>query len=135
MTEPRDDARGYSEAEGYAASLRQQADWIDGAKDAASDGIVPFEIQDVDTDELRAAADFIERPARCDAVNATLRPTADELADLHLWCKCTDDHREFERCKGDICVGQRDAIAAALSPDPGTVAVTSTHHHTPTEGK
>jgi len=37
-------------AEGYAASLRQQASWIDGAG-----------AEDLDADELRAAADFIER--------------------------------------------------------------------------
>lgn len=39
------------EAEGYAASLRQQAQWIEDAGQAV----------DFDADELRAAADFIDR--------------------------------------------------------------------------
>lgn len=45
------DQRGFTEAEGYAASLRQQAQWIEDAGQAV----------DFDADELRAAADFIER--------------------------------------------------------------------------
>ena len=45
-------ATGYTEAEGYAASLRQQADWWDREKDC------------LDSDELRAAADFIDRLIR-----------------------------------------------------------------------
>jgi hypothetical protein len=45
--------RGYTEAEGYAASLRQQAGWIreHGLEDK------------LDADELDAAADYIERTA------------------------------------------------------------------------
>lgn len=43
---------GYeTEAQGYAASLRQLAEWADWAE-------APF---DMDPDELRAAADLIER--------------------------------------------------------------------------
>ncbi len=41
-----------NEAEGYAASLRQQADWHDNNSG---------ESLALDTDELRAAADFIDR--------------------------------------------------------------------------
>lgn len=47
-------------AQGYADSLRQQADWIEEARE----GRVPIhqriDLGDIDLDELRAAADFIE---------------------------------------------------------------------------
>jgi hypothetical protein len=45
--------QGFNEAEGYAASLRQQADWIDAGESST----------ELDPDELRAAADFIDRQA------------------------------------------------------------------------
>lgn len=44
-------SRFKTEAEGYAASLRQQATWIDSSRYT----------EDLDADELRAAAEFIER--------------------------------------------------------------------------
>jgi hypothetical protein len=45
--------RGYTEAEGYAASLRQQARWIR-----------EHNLEDkLDADELEAAAEYIERAA------------------------------------------------------------------------
>lgn len=58
----------------YAASLRQQAKWIDEAVAqtvAAEDRI---ELQDIDTDELRGAADEIER------LIAALKPFAEPHA-------------------------------------------------------
>lgn len=52
--------RGYTEAEGYAASLRQMAQWVDEANaDPCGHGVIGME--DIDADELRAAADFIVR--------------------------------------------------------------------------
>jgi hypothetical protein len=51
-------------------------------------------------------------------VAGTVRPTADDLADFKSWCKCTQDHQEYESCNGGICIAQRDAIADALSLSP-----------------
>jgi DNA repair ATPase RecN len=50
---------GHTEAEGYAASLRQLAQWI-------RDGLP------ADPDELDAAADFIDRQARLSRVDEAL---------------------------------------------------------------
>jgi hypothetical protein len=50
---------GHTEAEGYAASLRQMAQWI-------RDGV------SADPDELDAAAEFIERQARLNRVDIAL---------------------------------------------------------------
>lgn len=50
MTDAPKTATGYTEAEGYAASLRQMAGWITSG-----------DFHDVDETELCAAADFIDR--------------------------------------------------------------------------
>lgn len=50
---------GHTEAEGYAASLRQLAQWI-------RDGVA------ADPDELDAAAEFIDRQARLSRVDEAL---------------------------------------------------------------
>jgi hypothetical protein len=50
-------------AKGYADSLRQQAKWID---ETLNDSVPPnqrYDIGDIDTDELKAAADMIEHQA------------------------------------------------------------------------
>jgi hypothetical protein len=66
--------------------------------------------------QYRAACENIRREIeRIPTPAAASSAAADELADFHLWCKCTEDHQEHKRCKGDVCVGQRDAIAAALA--------------------
>jgi len=40
---------------------------------------------------------------------------ATELARWRAQCECTEDHRRYPGCDGEICIAQRDAIAAALS--------------------
>lgn len=50
-----------NEAQGYAASLRQQATWIDETVNATVPVHSRIDLGDVDTDELRAAAAFIDR--------------------------------------------------------------------------
>lgn len=52
-----------NEAQGYAASLRQQAAWIDETVNATVPVHSRIDLSDIDTDELRAAADFIDRSA------------------------------------------------------------------------
>jgi hypothetical protein len=77
---------GYkTEAEGYAASLRQQAAWIE--ESPAADMI--------DADELREAAAFIERIS----VAATPASLTDEVIDAYLkstgdWCEPHEAERE-----------------------------------------
>lgn len=50
-----------NEVEGYAASLRLLAQWIDEAVNGTVPVYARVDLGDLDTDELRAAADFIER--------------------------------------------------------------------------
>lgn len=52
---------GHTEAEGYAASLRQMARWVEEALDDGTPYDQRIDLGDIDIDELRAAADFIER--------------------------------------------------------------------------
>lgn len=57
--------RGLTEPEGYAASLRQQARWIREALDNSVPAEQRIGLEDIDCDELEAAADYIEsRPAQ-----------------------------------------------------------------------
>jgi hypothetical protein len=57
---------GYTESEGYAASVRQQADWV-------------MKGEDCDVDELREAANLIDRQAaRIAALETALRNFKDK---------------------------------------------------------
>lgn len=62
MTDPaaRESGVGFTLSEGYAASLRQQATWIDESREGTVPVYQRIDIGDIDTDELRAAADHIE---------------------------------------------------------------------------
>jgi hypothetical protein len=46
---------------GYADRLRQQAQWIDEARDRIGSPTQWITLDDIDTDEMRDAADEIER--------------------------------------------------------------------------
>lgn len=52
---------GHDEAEGFAASLRQQATWIDESREGKGSVYQRITMDDIDTDEMRAAADLIEQ--------------------------------------------------------------------------
>lgn len=52
---------GYNEAQGFSASLRQQAEWIEEAREAKVPVYQRITIDDIDTEDMRAAADFIDR--------------------------------------------------------------------------
>jgi hypothetical protein len=71
---------GYTEAEGYAASLRQQAEWVDESREGKVSVYQRITMDDIDTDEMRAAADFIDRQARgpAQAVTSPTRQTGDQ---------------------------------------------------------
>lgn len=89
---------GYkSEAEGYAASLRQQAKWV---RECKLDGTI-------DADEFDAAADFIERLPQSEVLTAEAH-TADDLAHIEVW------YRGF---KAGARWGKRDAAQAVPDPD------------------
>lgn len=51
---------GHDEASGFAASLRQQAQWIEESREAKVSVYLRITLDDIDTDEMRAAAEFIE---------------------------------------------------------------------------
>ena len=55
---------GHNEPEGYAAFLRQQAEWIDEAREGKVSVYQRITMDDIDTDGMRDAADFIDRQAR-----------------------------------------------------------------------
>ena len=55
------DSEGYNEAEGYAASLRQMAKWVGEALNEGTPHHQRIDLGDIDTDELRDAAEYIER--------------------------------------------------------------------------
>lgn len=40
---------------------------------------------------------------------------ATELARWRSQCECTENHRRYPGCDGEICIAQRNAIAAAFS--------------------
>lgn len=89
MTTP---SQGHTPAEGYAASLRQQAEWADVELAEAA----------IDTDELRAAAEFIERQAK-------LLAEAERALNkcLHLFWKIGGDYRDpVDWCKAGAATAQ-----------------------------
>jgi len=96
MTTPKT-ATGYTEAEGYAAFLRQQAEWVDESREGKGNVYDRISMDDIDTDEMRAAADFIDRLSRCDVQNG------DDL------------HTLVEQLRGEND-RLRDKIARAQSP-------------------
>ncbi len=56
----------------YPTSLRQQAKWIEEALDPATPETQRIDLGDVDLDELRAAADVIERLEKIEAAARVL---------------------------------------------------------------
>lgn len=49
--------------------------------------------------------------------NMPYEQRAVELAEYRNFCRCTEDHQFDQRCDGTRCVGQEQAIKAALTPN------------------
>lgn len=64
---------GYREAEGHAASLLQQALWIEESVDGTVAPSQRVDLSDVDTDEMRSCAQYImQQSARIQELEARL---------------------------------------------------------------
>lgn len=63
-SQPKDTAaRQFDEAEGFASSLRQQSTWVEESREAKVSVYERITLDDIDTDEMRDAAQFIETQA------------------------------------------------------------------------
>jgi coenzyme F420-reducing hydrogenase delta subunit len=69
---------------GYAMSLRQMADWVQEALDPESVETQRIRLEDIDTDELNAAADEIE------ALEAEIKRLRVCLHHYDLYAYCMD---------------------------------------------
>jgi len=92
---------GFNEAEGHAASLRQQAAWIEESPAAEM----------IDADELRAAANFIERLSR-----SSDRTTAPIRNDMRALFHHVDD-QDWEYLLSRIGDGGRDRFWKTVIAD------------------
>jgi hypothetical protein len=129
---------GHTEAEGYAASLRQMAQWADDAIAPDTPDSQRIDIGDIDTDELRAAANYIERIAGLAQSPVVWGATQEDVVAHAIMmddgCGLTingqrtlcDDPRAMEEPDRCYCRRSAKAALAALAAQPTAAPVEPT---------